>query len=295
MNDTTASLLATIKPNTCLSFDAEFARGVEMLELSAINLRDELIYTQRFKPKRFRTWDTGIHHISPAMVANSPRFSACLPRIQRMIDNCTYIVGFAVRENDLAKMRRQHVQALDSKIIIELRDWFWICYGRERGMDLTQGISLKFVCDQLGVEQDETKAHTSAYDAFITLRCFKILFERFVERYDSERHYTSFHDVLAHFDSVFKKRKYEFDREKAAGYCTILRCGDDYLVKSTKEMPDPNDEIVECIAVDDRKKTLNHLAQKFIGEARARNFYVHRLTPDLIKYFRRMSRHDQKS
>lgn len=284
------NIFATIRPNTCLCFDAEFARGMEMLELSAVNMHGDVVYQQRFKPRRYRNWDSDIHHITPAMVATAPSFSSCRRRIQALMDNCSYIVGFAVRENDIAKLKRQYVQGLDSKHIIELREWFWICYGRQHGLDYQQGISLRTCCEHLGVGYDETQAHSSAFDAMVTLECFKILFVNFTETYGHDRQYSTFADVLVHFAAVFKKYKYEYDCERASGYCAIIRAGNDFMVKATRELPELNELTVECIEVADRKKTLMRLGEKYLGEPRSRSFFFRRLTDDKLEYFRRQAR-----
>lgn len=284
--DTVQQLLNTISPSTCICCDAEFARGMEMLELSVVNLRGDVIYQQRFKPRRYRTWDSDIHHITPAMVATAPSFSSCRRRIQAIVDNCSYVLGFAVRENDIAKLKRQYVQGLDSKHVLELRDWFWICYGREHGLDYVQGISLRFCCEQLGLGHDEERAHSAAYDAAVTLQCFKILFASFVEKYGAECRYATFADVLTHFASIFKKHKYEYDAERATGYCTIMRAGEEYLVKATREQPEMDENTIEVIAVADRKKTIMRLSERFTGTPRSRNFFFRKLTDERRAYFR---------
>ena len=286
MSETSEKLLNSIQPTTCICFDAEFARGMEMLELSVVNMRGNLIYQQRFKPKRYRTWDSDIHHITPEMVATAPSFSSCRKRIQRVIDNCSYIVGFAVKENDISKMKRQYVQGFDSKCVLELRDWFWVCHGRGNGLDYVQGISLRFCCEELGIAHDEARAHSAAYDAEVTLQCFKILFTRFVEIYGETRQYAGFADVVSHFSSIFKKHKYEYDLERASGYCTIVRSGEEFMVKATREQPALDEQTVECIAVDDRKKTLMRLSERYTGTSRSRSFFFRKLTDERRAYFR---------
>ncbi|MDE6497075.1 MAG: hypothetical protein K2L21_00240 [Muribaculaceae bacterium] len=291
MNSETQRLLGSAGATTCLCCDAEFARGQEMLELSIADLHGRLVYQQRFKPRRYRTWDSDIHHITPAMVATAPSFSSCRKRIQAVFDRCTYILGFAVRENDIAKLKRQFVQGLDSKQVLELRDWFWVCHGREHGLDYVQGISLKSVCDNLGISQDESRAHSAAYDTEVTLRCFTILFDKFVEKHAAQRHYADFHEVVQHFESVFKKHKHEYDAERATGYCAIVRTAekDQYLLKATRERPEIDENTIEVIAVADRKQALMRLSRSFTGNARARAFFFKKLTDERIRAFRRMN------
>lgn len=283
-------MLESAGASTCVCCDAEFARGQEMLELSIADLRGHLVYQQRFKPRRYRTWDSDIHHITPEMVATAPSFSSCRRRIQAVFDRCTYILGFAVRENDITKLKRQFVQGLDSKHVIELRDWFWVCHGREHGLDYVQGISLKAVCDHLGICQDEKRAHSAAYDTEVTLRCFKLLFDRFVTRYAAERKYSNFHEVMQHFTSVFKKHKHEYDAERASGFCAIVRTTekDQYLLKATRERPEIDENTIEVISVADRKQALMHLSRSFTGTARARSFFFKKLTDERVRAFRKL-------
>lgn len=292
MNERSRQLLEGFPPEACICFDAEFARGMEMLELSIIDVRGRLMYQQRFKPRRYRTWSSEIHHITPEMVAGAPSFSSARRRIQPIIDRCRYVMGFAVRENDMAKMKRQYVQGLDSKRVLELRDWFWLCHGREAGLDYMQGISLRRCCEELGVGHDDGMAHSAAYDACVTLECFRILFDRFVGKYGAERKYERFGDVVAHFESVFKKYKHEYDCSLAAGYCVIERAGKSYLVKSSREFPAVGEDTVECIAVADRRSTMMALSERFTGTARARSFFFGRLTPDRLEFFRLQRRQD---
>lgn len=290
MQQLTESILNAVKPANCICFDAEFARGMEMLELSIVDMRGHTMYQQRFKPRRYRTWDSDIHHITPAMVATAPSFAACRRRIQAIIDNCSYIVGFAVRENDISKMKRQYVQGLDSKQVLELRDWFWVCHERHHGLDYLQGISLKLCCEQLGMEHDDGKAHSAAYDAAVTLECFKLLFDRFISIYGNGRKYLSFADVVTHFRSIFKKYKYEYDLERAAGYCAIVRAGDEFLLKATREKPDACEQTIACIAVYDRKKALMRLSEKFTGTTRCRSFFFRKLNDTRLAYFRKLEK-----
>lgn len=290
MQQLTESILNAVKPANCICFDAEFARGMEMLELSIVDMRGHTMYQQRFKPRRYRTWDSDIHHITPAMVATAPSFAACRRRIQAIIDNCSYIVGFAVRENDISKMKRQYVQGLDSKQVLELRDWFWVCHGRHHGLDYLQGISLKLCCEQLGMEHDDGKAHSAAYDAAVTLECFKLLFDRFISIYGNGRKYLSFADVVTHFRSIFKKYKYEYDLERAAGYCAIVRAGDEFLLKATREKPDACEQTIACIAMYDRKKALMRLSEKFTGTTRCRSFFFRKLNDTRLAYFRKLEK-----
>jgi len=287
MYELTETLLTTLRPTACVCCDAEFARGMEMLELSIVDICGNIIYQQRFKPRHYRTWSADVHHITPEMVASAPSFSSCRRRIQAILDKCRYIVGFAVRENDLNKMKRQYVQGLDSKNVLELRDWFWICYGREHSLDYRQGISLKLCCEKLGIGLDENQAHSSVYDACMTLKCFKILFDSFVARYDSERHFCTFADVTTYFATVFKKYKYEYDLERASGYCYITRAGEDFMLKSARECPEPDEQIIECIAVENRKKAVLRISEKFTGSPHSRSFFFHNLTDSQLDYFRR--------
>lgn len=52
----------------CVCLDAEFVEGNELIELSIFALDRTQIYSQRFKPARYKNWDSSIHHITPEMV-----------------------------------------------------------------------------------------------------------------------------------------------------------------------------------------------------------------------------------
>ena len=42
MQQLTESILNAVKPANCICFDAEFARGMEMLELSIVDMRGQI-------------------------------------------------------------------------------------------------------------------------------------------------------------------------------------------------------------------------------------------------------------
>lgn len=48
-----------------ICLDAEFAEGVEMLELAIMSGDGRMIYTQRFRPATLRRWRSYPHGITP--------------------------------------------------------------------------------------------------------------------------------------------------------------------------------------------------------------------------------------
>ena len=92
-----------------ICLDAEFAEGVEMLELAIMSGDGRMIYTQRFRPATLRRWRSYPHGITPEMVENEPLFAECRQEIQSIIDAASHVIGFAVAENDLRKLRQEGI------------------------------------------------------------------------------------------------------------------------------------------------------------------------------------------
>ncbi len=208
--------------------DAEFVEGDEIIELSIYSLDRNEIYHRLFKPLHYATWDASVHHITPDMVADAPRFSDELPRIQTIINDTRHVGGFAV-ENDISHLRHQGVTGLDSKSVIELRSWFWINYGLHNGIDLFQGVSLVSVASCLGVGFGDDGAHSASGDTRATLDAFLILFERFREANGMAAH--DFNSVVEAFNNVFEREKLEYDRTHAEGYAILMKIGDGYALR----------------------------------------------------------------
>lgn len=268
-----------------ICLDAEFANGVEMLELSIINGDEMEVYSSRLKPATLKNWsDSFVHGITPEMVKDAPKFSECRKDIQKIIDHSKYIVGFAVEENDLSKLQREGIIGIEKKRILEVRDWFWICYGLPNGMDYSQNVGLQSCCESLEIENDSDKAHSSLYDTQVTLKVFKRLFSHFRDKYVTNE--DSFEKIVNEFKAIFAREKEEYDRKRLKGFCTIIKKGEGYAMKFTKTPPNPENEIVASIEVENKKKAMIYFSQLFTNEIRDGNFLFQRLSAKKLAKFK---------
>ena len=140
-----------------------------MLELAVMSGDGRMIYTQRFRPATLRRWRSYPHGITPEMVENEPLFAECRQEIQSIIDAASHVIGFAVAENDLRKLRQEGIHTDESLGIVEIRDWFRLTHGLENGLDYRQNVGLNTCCRELGIDIDESKEHSAAYDTECTL------------------------------------------------------------------------------------------------------------------------------
>lgn len=270
----------------CVCLDCEFADGRELLELSVYDYDGTELYTHRFKPRTLRRWMTEPHNITPAMVAGEPLFADCVPQIQRLLSRAEYVVGFAVKENDLPKLSAEGIQGLYDKKIIDLRDLFWLVEGRERGLDLFQGRNLAACCEDLGVELGEA-AHSASADTVATMQCVRILLERFAAQLpETASGPVAFDDVARHYLTRYAEAKDIYDREQAAGYAYLLMRPDGYMLKIRRErLPATDERVVAEVPVADRKRAENDLRER-LRNKRLGERDVYRLSENDIRRFR---------
>lgn len=281
--NTLSKTLSDFPSNKCIAVDAEFAEGIEMLELSVIDAHASLIYNSRFKPRTLRRWRSDIHGITPAMVAGCPSFADCRSQVQSLFDRASYVVGFAVDENDLEHLRREGI-AIDSRLVVlELRDWFWLIYGRHNGCDYRQGINLEFCCQSLGIDITEGTLHSAAFDAEISLRAFDTLLRRFVE----SNNYIDlpFDAVVEKFFDEYRPAKDAYDREQAAGWCSIFRTADRYIMKFNRQAPVSSAGLVASVHVADRKKANVDMSQRFLKKVFDGSFKFDHLSQRNLDFF----------
>lgn len=280
----------SLQPYQLIALDAEFAEGRELLELAVVDFTGQQVMLQRFRPGELTEWnDVKIHGITPEMVKDSPSFEACLPDIQKFVDSADYIVGFAVAENDLAKMKRQGVANIDKKKVVELRDWFWHCYGREAGLDYAERINLEKCCNELSVklaDDEDTHFHAAIFDTRATLEAFRLLLSRFVDSHPNLDETSKFDDIYDLFIEEFTEEKENYDRKLGAGYASIslLESGMYKFRVSQQELTKGN--VIASIPVASRKKALLHFGQLFTGEIQERSFTFAKLSPKKLRDFK---------
>ncbi|MBD5186223.1 MAG: hypothetical protein HDS92_06415 [Bacteroidales bacterium] len=274
----------SLKRGECIGLDAEFTGSNEMLELAVLDLSLEPLFESLFTPARSRRWSKVPHGITPAMVKGKPKFAWRVPRVQRIIDRCRYMVGFAL-ENDIAHLRAERVARLETKRVLDLRDWFWLIYGRHHGFDYREGVGLTVICDELQVTADTNGPHRAGYDTECTLRCFLMLMERFVERQDLQE--AEFDEVVARFDSEFDTAMAEYRRAAAAGFLSLVVNDEGtVMIKANKERPA---ECIESVAVADRHEALTALGRRLTGRHRTGRIILPAVTPEVITELRRCS------
>lgn len=278
----------TSHPEKIIALDAEFAEGRELLELAIVDFSENVVMLQRFRPATLTEWnDVKIHGITPEMVKDCPTFRECVPQVQSIIDKATYIVGFAVAENDIAKMKREGIERLDQKRVLELRDWFWHCHGRDAGLDYSSHINLEKCCMELAVDsaQEGENYHSAIFDTRAALRAFKLLMDRFVKSHD-ELAKASFDDVYTCFADEFDIAKEEYDKELGRGYASISILPTGMYRFRVSQQPIEKSNVVACISVASRKKALLHFSQLFTGEIHEKSFTFPRLSPKKLEQFK---------
>lgn len=274
------TLAATLRRGECIGLDAEFTGANEMLELAVADLSLEVIFESLFRPARSQRWSRVPHGITPAMVKGCPRFAWRVPRVQRIIDRCRYLVGFAL-ENDVAHLRAEGVARLETKRTLDLRDWFWLVYGRHHGLDYREGVNLALICDILGVSDDDSRAHRAGYDTQCTLRCFRELLERFLSR--QEQCPDTFDGAVALFDREFDSAMAAYRREAAAGFVSLVVTEEGrHVIKANKLRPEASDSLIECVAVADRHAAMETLARTLTGRTRSNRIVLDGFTPQVL-------------
>lgn len=163
-----------------ICFDIEATDLGEMLELSVFSYPDKKeIYHSYYHPVRSKEWKTteAIHHITPAMVADAPQFEAEKNKVQKVVDNCDVIVGFAVG-NDLRYLRHAGINIAQNKKVIDVRDLFGLVKGREFGIEYDSAPSLSKCASLVGMDfAEETDAHSATNDTLATLNLLDVLLD----------------------------------------------------------------------------------------------------------------------
>lgn len=161
-----------------ICFDIEATDNGEILELSVFNYpAKKEIYHSYFKPEKAKEWRNTeqIHHITPLMVADAPRFKSDRKRIQKLIDSADIIVGFAV-DNDLRYLYNSGINFKEKIPVLDVRDLFWVVKGKECGLEFGNVPKLTKCAELVGMDfAEETDAHSATNDTLATLRLMEHL------------------------------------------------------------------------------------------------------------------------
>lgn len=200
-----------------ICFDIEATDRGEMLELSMFSYPEKKeAYHSYYKPVKSKEWKTteAIHHITPAMVADAPRFASERSKVQELIDACELIVGFAI-DNDLRYLRGAGVNIPEKKPVLDVRDLVYMVKGKE--CDLRYGTvpSLSKCAQMAGLDfTEESDAHSATNDTLATLDLLDALLQASGHKLDAR--------LLNDLDACLEEAREEQLRLSARGVLRLV-------------------------------------------------------------------------
>lgn len=263
-----------------ICIDAEFADNEELLELSAFDGNGVEVYHQYYRPEKIRTWRTDIHHITPEMVRNEPTFDKHRKRVGRMLADAFAVTGFAV-DNDLRVLSRSGVEGLDNLRVVDVKDMYWYLKGRLEGMSPFSVPSLLVCANELGLDFEDSEAHSASADTQATVKCFNILANEYAGADALEE------NMLLKLAQEIEDAKAKFIEESAKGFVRVFRHGDCYKVKFSR-VPDSEDRhLVLEVPVNDRYLAEYEVRKMLKKKEVPDKFGLYKLTPKLLDDIKR--------
>lgn len=270
-----------------LCLDAEFA-NVEMLELSVWEISGwptgsarRQVFHQYFKPEHETRWPGAqrVNHISPEMVASKPHFSKWRPELQALFDSADLLVGFAI-DNDIEKLVSSGIKGLEEKPIIDVIDFHWMLNSDPKEVSLYSRKGLDATAPALGVEFSENLAHGADYDTRVTADCFMKLTEAFAcEGEEAEQ-------LLTRYNEEWGRARYEFERDFAHGWVSLVKVNGGYSLKVNKEEPRQSPKTEAVIEVSARRRAVNEIDSRFSKRRVMGMSGVYALKPSDIEWFK---------
>lgn len=144
----------------------------ELLQLSIINDKGDIVYNSYFKPCA-ESWEDSqqINHINPAMVRNAPSIIEKIAEINAILCKADRIIGYNTRF-DVTFLENNGIVFPDNVRILDAMKEFAIIYGdwSEYYQDYRYK-KLTFAADYYGYDWNSRpeKAHNSLADCFATL------------------------------------------------------------------------------------------------------------------------------
>lgn len=262
-----------------ICLDAEFTEAEELLELSMFNQSGEEFYHSYYRPEKSGKWRTDIHHITPEMVKDKPTFASCRDEIEKHLAAADVITGFAVG-NDIRVLRHSGIESIDDQKVLDVKDMFWYMHGRE-SMSPFAVPSLLTCANALGLQFEESEAHSASVDTEFTLKCFNILFDEYCSAADDD----SQKDLSAmsrDIDEAIAK----FVEESAAGFVMVFKTGDQYKLKFGRILDTETRQPMLQVAVADRYKAEYELKKLLKKKEVPDKFATYRLTTALLDTIR---------
>ncbi len=261
--------------NQFLCFDTESAQGrykgefqEELIEISIMNADKQELFYHRFKPARLTRWSTSIHHITPSMVAQEPRFSELSGEVQDIFNRSKYIIGFSLID-DFKAIGKAGITNVDRHRRVELRHLYWYCIGRHNDTSFYSGPGLSACAEELGVEIDSSAVHTAHGDTLVTLNLFFALMKLFSEQegLGSELPGSDTPEFVNLIELALKRindAKYEYDRKMAAGFIHVVKHEDGgyRFVPSLSETREQGDAVF-TLPVNARRRAAYELEKTF--------------------------------
>lgn len=270
--------------NSIICLDTEFTHIGEPLELSIYNIDGNEIYHQLFKPSRSRTWPLIKHRITPESVVNMPRFFKCAEKIQSIIRKATHIIGYAV-DGDIDILSKAGISEFEHLDVIEVREWYWLCKGKDEGVDLYSVPNLAACATMLGLEVSEDETHGASYDTWMTLSCFKLLAEIFRTKYLGGRADVGLQELTENFHREYEKEKDLYLERRAACFFQLIAGDKGYKIKRTST-DEPLAGSVAIIPVKDRYSAELFFLKKFSRRRNPAHPHLYLLKPSDINLFK---------
>lgn len=175
-----------MKRERVLFFDLEltgFYDRDEIISVSVVNGRDELVMNTFVKPVHTKKWKKTekIHGITPEMVQDSPTLEDLIPEIKRMFDNADVIIAYGV-STDFSHIKRiyeteEEQEALHKKICCCANEF--VHYIHEHRPDVVHA-SLTDAMECLGIAWDGIP-HSSIADTYACKKVWERLFPNYYE------------------------------------------------------------------------------------------------------------------
>lgn len=263
-----------LAPGKLICLDAEMADGRELLELSIYDGAEEEVYHSYFNPER-EDWDVSLHHITPEMVADSPKAASCAPEIAKIVRESDVVLGCAV-QNDLAQLSAIGVTLGERHEVVDIQYLdFYVSGGRADR--LYQAASLVSLAEKYGVDYTEEIAHGASADTLATLRVFYAIMDKWFQA-DSRC------DLGRTVSAAVELQRATGD-ELAKGYVVLHKSDYGYKIVTRHFPPKETEETVAWIAVEDRHIAEYELMRHFSHrQATAQGRYNLRAAD--IKYFK---------
>ncbi len=159
----------------------------EILQLSIIDLRSNIVFDKYMKPKHVNDWEEAfkIHNISHEMVKNKKHISYYKRDIEKILKKHKLIIGYEVN-SDIAFLKRAGIE-LKSNIVLDIAYIFSLLFENENIIDRKIRPSL---LEASKFYNFDFNAHDALSDCIATLHCFKSILvekkEKFEFKYDPQ-------------------------------------------------------------------------------------------------------------